>query len=419
MILAGGQGERLSVLSEERAKPAVPFAGKYRIIDFTLSNCVNSGLFDVVVLTQYLPRSLNEHIGIGRPWDLDRNDGGVRILQPFRGRRLGDWYRGTADAIYQNLDFVRGHPADRVVVLGGDHIYKCDYREMMAFHFAHNADLTVAVMTVPIEEAHRFGIMTLADDGRVVNFVEKPKQPEANLVSMGIYVFNKEILLRRLLEGAQDTQTQHDFGRNIVPRMVTEDRVFGYRFAGYWQDVGTVHSYWEANMDLLASPPELDLYDSEWPIYTRSEERSAAKVVRGSVVQRSLICHGCIIEGTVERSILSPGVRVGRGAVIRDSVVMTDTDVGEGAILDRVIVDKRVRVGAGARLGAGDGSAPNREQPERLNTGLTVVGKGAFVPPGAVVGRNVIIGPAVTTEDYPGYEVAGGSSVLRPPEVAA
>src|SRR5215216_994750 len=329
VIMAGGQGERLSVLSAKRAKPAVPFAGKYRIIDFTLSNCVNSGIYNVAVLTQYRPHSLNDHIGVGRPWDLDRTRGGVRILQPFLGRKDSDWYRGTADAVRQNLAFLADWKPDMVLVLSGDHIYKMDYTRMIAFHEDHRADSTVAVMQVPMEEASRFGTMVVGHDNQVVRFEEKPESPSSNLISMGIYVFEYEALLLRLEEDARDLNSAHDFGRNVVPRMVENDRVYAYPFKAYWRDVGTIESYWDANMGLLREPPDFDLYDKEWVIHTRSEERPPAKITEQATVQRSLISHGCCVVGTVEHSVLSPGVYVAEGAVVRDSIIMMDSIIGQ------------------------------------------------------------------------------------------
>lgn len=410
VILAGGQGERLSVLSQQRAKPAVPFAGKYRIIDFTLSNCVNSGIYSVAVLTQYLPHSLNDHIGSGKPWDLDRMRGGVRLLQPYQGRDSGDWYRGTADAVYQNLPFLEDLRSDVMLVLSGDHIYKMDYRQMVQFHEERRADATVAVMEVPITEAHRFGTMITAPDGRVIEFDEKPKHPRSNLISMGVYVFERDLLARRLEEDAV-LRTERDFGRNVIPRMVELDRVYAYRFQGYWQDVGTIRSYWESNLQLLDDPPPFNLYDPHWVIHTRSEERPPARLGEQARVIRSLISHGCIIDGTVERSVLSPGVVVERGAYVRDSILMTDTVVGRDARIERCILDKRVQVGAGAVLGVGDPSIPNQREPTRLDSGITVIGKGARVPPGIRVGCNVKIAPGVLESDFPGPEVPDGGTV--------
>ena len=396
LILAGGEGERLSILSQVRAKPGVPFGGKYRIIDFALSNTVNSGLTDVGILTQYAPRSLIDHIGVGRPWDLDRSRGGVALLQPFIGRgRARDWYRGTADAVLQNLDFINDRAPELVLVLAGDHIYKMDYRPFIAMHREKQADVTCAVRTVPINEAHRFGILDVADDGRVTDFIEKPANPPSYLVSMGVYVFSWPAM-RDLL-----SPDRVDFGRDVLPWMVEEGRrVFAYEFAGYWQDVGTVESYWQTSLDLLSDDPGIELNDLGWLVYTKSEERPPARIGPGAAVSRSMISHGCVVDGTVEHSVLSPGVRVAAGAVVRDSIVMFDAVVGEDAVLDRAIVDKEARIGAGARVGVGDDLRPNRAEPERLYAGITLVGKRAHVPRGVEIGRNCRIDPGVTEKDF-------------------
>jgi glucose-1-phosphate adenylyltransferase len=400
VILAGGQGERLSVLSAQRAKPAVPFAGKYRIIDFTLSNCVNSGIYRVAVLTQYRPHSLNDHIGIGRPWDLDRMRGGVRLLQPYLGRKGSDWYRGTADAVYQNLQAWADWKADTLLILSGDHVYKQDYNAMLAFHEERKADVTVAVLQVPMAEANRFGTMVTDGDGRVVRFEEKPPEPTSNLISMGIYVFDRDILVRRLEEDARIGSSKRDFGRDVVPRMVEHDRVYAYPFRGYWRDVGTIHSYWESNMGLLNEPPDFDLYDTDWVIHTRSEERPPPRITERGSVSTSLISHGCIVNGSVEHSVLSPGVFVAEGAVVRDSILFPDCIVGPGSTLDRVILDKNVVVGADVKLGQGDDTRPNRTQPRNLQSGITVVGKGARIPSGLRIGRNCLIAADVMERDF-------------------
>ncbi len=412
MIMAGGEGTRLSVLSEKRAKPSVPFAGKFRIIDFTLSNCVNSGIFDVAVLTQYRPHSLNEHIGIGKPWDLDRARGGVRLLQPYQGRRDESWYRGTADAVYQNLAYIQERRADLVLILSGDHIYKMNYNDIINTHLQKRADLTVAVMEVPLEETDRFGIMTIDENDRVIEFTEKPKgRDKGNLASMGIYVFNTDILIRRLSEGGPE-KPRIDFGKDVIPAMVAEDRVFAHRFKGYWVDVGTIQSYWETSMQLLDPSLDFDLFDPNWLIRTRSEERPPAKIGPQAKVTQSIICNGCTIRGTVIHSVLSPGVYVSPGAVVRDSVVMNDTWIGPGAVLDRVIIDKKVVVGAGARVGFGDDlTVPNRKQPDKLNCGVTVVGKAAHIPAGITVGRNVIINADRDAEDFPAGDVPSGETI--------
>jgi glucose-1-phosphate adenylyltransferase len=396
LILAGGEGERLSILSQVRAKPGVPFGGKYRIIDFALSNAVNSGLTDVGILTQYAPRSLIDHIGVGRPWDLDRSRGGVALLQPFLGRgRARDWYRGTADAVLQNLDFIADRDPELVLVLAGDHVYKMDYRPFIDLHLEKRADVTCAVRTVPIEEAHRFGILEVARDGRVRDFIEKPAKPPSNLVSMGVYVFSWP-LLRDLL-----SPERIDFGRDILPWMVADRRrVFAYEFGGYWQDVGTVESYWQTSLDLLSDDPGIELNDRRWLIYTKSEERPPARIGATASVVRSMVSHGCVIDGTVERSVLSPGVRIAAGATVRDSIVMFDAVVEEGATLDRVIVDKEARIGQRATVGVGDDLRPNRDEPERLYAGITLVGKRARIPRGVEIGRNCRIDPGAVERDF-------------------
>ncbi|MDQ2674155.1 MAG: sugar phosphate nucleotidyltransferase [Chloroflexota bacterium] len=396
LILAGGEGERLSILSQVRAKPGVPFGGKYRIIDFALSNAVNSGLTDVAVLTQYAPRSLMDHIGLGRPWDLDRTRGGVTLLQPYLGRgRARDWYRGTADAVLQNLDFVTDRDPELVLVLAGDHVYKMDYRPFIEMHRDSGAEVTCAVRTVPLEEAHRFGILEADADGRVTAFVEKPPNPTSNLVSMGVYVFDWSVL-RDVL-----SPERVDFGRDLLPWMVEAGRrVYAYDFRGYWQDVGTVEAYWRTSLDLLSDAPGIELNDLGWLVYTRSEERPPARIGPAADVQRSMVSHGCVIDGSVHHSILSPGVRVAAGAQVRDSIVMFDTEVGEGAVLDRAIIDKECRIGPGAVVGEGDDLRPNRDEPERLYAGITLVGKRATVPARVRVGRNCRIDPGVTARDF-------------------
>jgi glucose-1-phosphate adenylyltransferase len=396
LILAGGEGERLSVLSQVRAKPGVPFGGKYRIIDFALSNTVNSGLTDVAVLTQYAPRSLIDHIGVGRPWDLDRSHGGVALLQPYIGRgRARDWYRGTADAVLQNLEFITDRDPEHVLILAGDHVYKMDYRPFVEFHRSHDADVTLAVRTVPIEEAHRFGIIETAADGRVTAFIEKPPQPMSNLVSMGVYVFSWAALRKEL------RSDRIDFGHDVLPAMVADNRrVYAYEFGGYWQDVGTVESYWQTSLDLLGEDPGIELNDLGWLVYTKSEERPPARLGPGAAVRGSMVSHGCVIDGTVERSILSPGVRVGHGATVRDSIVMFDTVIEDEAIVDRAILDKDCVVGRGAVVGSGDDLRPNRNEPERLYAGVTLVGKKAHIPPRVVIGRNCRIDPGVAVADF-------------------
>ena len=414
LILAGGQGSRLSILGEKRAKPAVAFAGKYRIIDFPLSNAVNSELYRVAVLTQYRPHSLMQHIGIGEPWDLNRTQpNGVQIWQPYRGRKDQDWYRGTADALYQNRNFIRESGCDRVLILSGDHIYKQDYRELLGFHDQKAADLTVAVMHVKPEETHRFGIMDVDESGRIVRFTEKPKDATSTLASMGIYVFCTDFLLDYLERDGRDPNSAHDFGKNLIPQMVAKDNVFAYPFSGYWVDVGTIQSYWETNLALLTNPEDLNLGDPGWVIHTRSRERPPVQLGPKSVAQDSLLSNGCNIEGTVIRSVLSPGVVVERGAVVRDSVIMNDTVIREGAFVDKCVLDKEVEVGRGAQVGCGDDNTPNQLEPANLDTGITIVGKRAKVPADAIVGRNCRIDPGTGEEDYDDLVVPTGGTVTK------
>ena len=410
MILAGGESPALSVLTQERSEAAVPFGGKYRIIDFALSNCVNSGIFNVAVLTQYQPRSLNEHIGVGRPWDLDRSAGGVRLLQPYQSRRgePGAWQEGTADALRFNLEVLRGD-VENVLILAGDHIYGMDYRPLIAFHRDRGADLTLAVRSVPRFEAYRYGMIVADVDGRVVEFREKPRRTRSTLASMGIYVIGRDFLADWLTTGPGRVQRQ--LGGEVIPAMVSACRVYAYEFQGYWADVGTVQAYYEANMALLAETPALDLCDPDWVIHTKSEERPAALLGAGARVVGSLVCDGCHIEGSVQRSVISTGAYVAAGAVVRDSIIMTDAVIESGAVVDRAILDKRVVVGARAQIGCGEDNTPNQRWPDRLNSGLTLVGKAAEIPEDCVLGRNVLVYPRVSGELVAGQELESGATV--------
>lgn len=408
MIMAGGSSESLSVLTEVRSEPAVPFGGKFRLIDFPLSNCVNSDIYNVAVLTQYRPRSLNDHIGIGRPWDLDRASGGVRLLQPYRGGPYGDWQRGTADAVRRNLDFVQMQQEEHVLILAGDHIYLMDYRPMLYHHVQSEADLTVAVRRVNPYETHRFGIVSVNTENRIVEFQEKPRRSRETLASMGIYIFRKSTLVDLL-----QAHDYVDFGKDVLPGMLAGHyAVMAYTFPGYWADVGTVQAYWEANMSLLAENPALDLYDRDWVVHTRSEERAPAKIGAKAQVNGNLLSNGCRVDGVVERSVLSPGVYVAEGATVRDSVILSNTTIAPGAVVDRCIVDKDVRVGAGVLLGDGDDNTPNQSKPQEINTGITLVGKGSVIPDGLVIGRNVVI-HAYTGESAYGKrkKIASGQDV--------
>ena len=409
MILAGGAAPDLHVLTASRAEAAVPFGGKYRVIDFSLSNCVNSGIFNVAVLTQYMPRSLNEHIRAGKPWDLDRGQGGVRLLQPYQSNAegRGDWQEGSGDAIRFNLDVVRETRAELVVVLAGNHIYKMNYQPMIEFHRRRKTDVTVAVVAVPSHQTHRFGMVTADSDGRITRFEEKPRRTRSTLASMGVYVFDPEVLAD-LLTGPG--KSHRNLGAETIPWAVRHRRVSAYEFEGYWSNVATVPAYYEANMGLLADIPALDLADPRWVIHTQSRQLPPALLGPEAHVNGNLICDGARVDGTVVRSLIGPGVYVAPGAEVRDSIIMDDTVIGPGAVVDRAIVDKQVTVGGGARLGAGADNTPNTQPTGTLNTGITLVGKSAQVPPDVVVGRNVIIRPKATAEQF-AAETPSGTSV--------
>ena len=373
MLLAGGQGSRLYTLTVKTAKPAVPFGGKYRIIDFPLSNCTNSKLDTVGVLTQYQPLVLNEYVGNGLPWDLSRYYGGVSILPPYQGHGGADWYKGTANAIYQNKEFVDRYDPDYVLILSGDHIYKMDYAKMLAFHKEKNADCTIAVLEVPMEEASRFGIMSTNEDNSIYKFTEKPKVPDSNKASMGIYIFNRKKLFDYLEADEHDPESSNDFGKNIIPTMLKNgERMFAYPFEGYWKDVGTISSLWEANMDLLGKNPELSLNDDNWRIFFRSTASAPQHIGAQAVVDNSIITEGSEINGTVRNSVIGSGVTVEAGAVVEDSVIMSDVTVKAGARVYYSIVDTRVTVGEGAVVGA----------PRANAQGISVVGADVVVKPG-------------------------------------
>ena len=411
VILAGGEGERLSILSGAR-EAGRPFGGKYRIIDFTLSNCVNSDIDDVVVLTQYNPRSLNDHIGLGRPWDLDRNPGGVKLLQPYIARGgVAEWYRGTADAVLRNLNVIEHADGDTIVVLAGDHIYKMDYQPFVAAHRRKRADVTIAVRRVPLAEASRMGILALDETTASSSGRRSPSSPRATSPRWA------STSSPRRRSGAGCRRTASTSGRNVIPAMLDAGaRVFGYRYVGYWQDVGTIQSFWEANMALLADDPELDLYDKDWVIHTRSEDGHRPRSGRPPRSIAASISHGCVIDGTVVNSVLSPGVRVGVGAVVRDSIVMFDSVIRSGAVVDRAILDKEVVVGQGAIVGDGPyDDTPNKQEPNRLNTGITVVGKRAVVPRGTRIGRNVQVAADIRSSDFVKKVIKSGESVDAKP----
>ena len=401
MILAGGQGTRLKELTEDIAKPAVAFGGKYRIIDFTLTNCSNSGIDTVGVLTQYEPRILNNHIGRGSPWDLDRMDGGVTVLQPHtRKNDEKGWYKGTANAIYQNIKFIEEYDPEYVLILSGDHIYKMDYRWMLKEHEENDAELTIAVQPVPIEEASRFGIFEVDKDKKILNFEEKPAEPKSNLASMGIYIFNTDSLLE-YLEKLENSDL--DFGKHVIPSMIQEDRkVYVHTYDSYWKDVGTYDSYLEANLDLIKKSEEvgINLYDQGWKIYTRSEDLAPVRIGVTGSVQNSLICNGCKIEGSVENSVLGPGVTVRKGATIRNCIIFSGTYVDANSHLDTIIADKKTYIGKNSFIGNGNADIPNKERPDLLSSGITVIGKGVHIPDGSIIGKNVRILSSVRVDPH-------------------
>jgi glucose-1-phosphate adenylyltransferase len=355
MILAGGQGSRLGVLTKKLAKPAVPFGGKYRIIDFPLSNCSNSGIYTVGVLTQYKPLELNAHIGIGEAWDLDRAHGGVHVLPPYQEEKGGEWYKGTANAIYQNIEFVDRYDPEYILILSGDHIYKMDYTKMLDFHKERQAEATIAVIEVPMDEAPRFGIMNTREDLSVYEFEEKPKNPKNNLASMGIYIFNWKTLKKYLREDEADKVSKNDFGMNIIPSMLGDgNRMVAYPFKGYWKDVGTIDSLWEANMDLIREDNELDLHEEDWKIYSVNPVRPAQYIGENAKVSNSLVVEGCVVNGQIENSILFQGVQIGKNSVVRDSIIMTDAKIGDNVVIEKAIVGSGAIVRKDCKISLGD-----------------------------------------------------------------
>lgn len=405
LILAGGEHPALSILTAERAEAAVPFAGKYRIVDFTLSNCVNSGITNVGVLTQYRPRSLQEHIGVGKPWDLDRRIGGVHILHPYMGASIG-WQKGNADALRANIDFIAEQPEEIVLVLAGDHIYKMDYRPMIQAHMASNANVTVAVHAVGSHEVHRFGIVTVDHDSTVSRFEEKPKRSSSTLASMGIYLFRKEYLLNVLR-----TTTEENIGRDLMPKFVRDTKVHAYHFQGYWADVGTVQAYYEASMALLTETPALDISDPNWVIHTKSAEMPAAEVGTTATISNSLICDGSRINGFVSGSIIGPGVSIPAGAQIIDSIIFPDVIIEPGCRIERCIIDRATQIHHDCTIGHKHAASANQGAPELLNTGLTLIGAHNTVPANTTIGSNVIIKPRADIASWAGRTIVDGSSL--------
>ncbi len=399
MLLAGGQGSRLGVLTTTKAKPAVSFGGKYRIIDFPMSNCINSGVDTVGVLTQYEPLSLNRHIGIGIPWDLDRRSGGVTILAPHVKGETGEFYSGTANAIFQNLNYIDTYNPDCVLILSGDHIYKMDYSKMLDFHKKNNCDVTIAVLEVPLDEASRFGIMNADENDKIYEFEEKPKQPKSNLASMGIYIFSWQVLREALIRDSK-VHPDSDFGKHIIPLMLSEGRnLYAYRFNDYWKDVGTIESYWVANMELIHTVPEFNLYEDFWQIYTDADQQPPVYVSSGAETKTSLLSEGCEVYGSVYNSVLGPGVFVDEGAIIRDSIIMEKCTIGKGTVIERAIIDQKCEIGDNVTIGVGD-NIPNHKKPDIYNTGITVIGNNSYVPSNVTICKNCVIHGTTKDSDY-------------------
>ncbi len=411
MLLAGGQGSRLGVLTENVAKPAVAFGGKYRIVDFPLSNCINSGVDTVGVLTQYQPLRLNTHIGIGIPWDLDRNVGGVTVLPPYEKSSNSDWYTGTANAIYQNLAYMETYNPDYVLILSGDHIYKMDYELMLDYHKANKADVTIACMPVPIEEASRFGIMITDGHGKITEFEEKPKVPRSNLASMGIYIFSWKTLKESLV--ALKDQPNCDFGKHILPYCKDGGkRLFAYEFNGYWKDVGTLGSYWEANMELIDIIPEFNLYEEFWKIYTKGDVIRPQYIAREAIVDRSIVSEGSEIYGEIHNCVIGADVTIEKGSVVRDSIIMKHTTIGAGCKIERAIIAENVEVGEHVVMGAGE-EAPNVMKPDVYSFGLVTIAENSVIPSNVTIGKNTAISGVTAPEDYPDAHLAAGGVIIK------
>ena len=411
MLLAGGQGSRLGVLTSKMAKPAVAFGGKYRIIDFPLSNCINSGIDTVGVLTQYQPLRLNTHIGIGIPWDLDRNVGGVTVLPPYEKSTNSEWYTGTANAIYQNLEYMEQYNPDYVLILSGDHIYKMDYKIMLDYHKANNADITIAAMPVPIEEAKRFGIVVTDDDNRITEFEEKPENPKSNLASMGIYIFSWKVLKNALI--ALKDQNECDFGKHVIPYCFENNkRLFAYEYNGYWKDVGTLNSYWEANMELIDIIPVFNLYEEFWKIYTRTDAIPPQYISSDAFIEKSIIGDGSEIYGKVYNSVIGSGVVIEEGAVVRDSIIMQDTVIGKNTSVEKAIIAEEVVIGDNVEIGVGE-EAENVLKPKIYNSGLVTIGECTVIPDGVKIGKNTAVSGETKPEDYPNGELVGGGVIIK------
>jgi len=412
MLLAGGQGSRLGILTSHKAKPAVSFGGKYRIIDFPLSNCINSGVDTVGVLTQYMPLELNRHIGIGTPWDLDRRAGGVTMLAPYMKSEQGEWYMGTADAIFQNVDYIDRYSPEHLLILSGDHIYKMDYSQMLSFHKENGCDVSIAALTVPWDEANRFGIMNTDESGRIFEFEEKPQQPKSNLANMGIYIFTWDIL-RDVLERADKLHANSDFGMHVLPMLLNEGKkMFAFPFKGYWKDVGTIDSYWAANMDMAKTVPPLDLYENFQKIYTDSDHQPPMYAGKNAEIKGSIVSEGCEILGKVYNSVIGTSVMVEEGAVIKDSIIIADCYIGKNTYIEHCIIDSNCTIGEDVAIGIGE-NTPNTEKPDIYNTGITVIGEQSIIPDGVKVGKNCVIFGTTLPSDYPDGLLESGQTISR------
>lgn len=411
MLLAGGQGSRLGVLTAKVAKPAVTFGGKYRIIDFPLSNCINSGIDTVGVLTQYQPLRLNTHIGIGIPWDLDRNVGGVSVLPPYERSTNSEWYTGTANAIYQNLEYMETYNPDYVLILSGDHIYKMDYKIMLDYHKANNADITIAAMPVPMEEASRFGVVVTDKDSRITEFEEKPEHPKSNLASMGIYIFSWKVLKEALIK--LKNQQGCDFGKHVIPYCFENNkRIFAFEYNGYWKDVGTLSSYWEANMELIDIIPIFNLYEEFWKIYTKTDALPPQYVSKDAYIEKSIIGEGSEIYGQVYNSVIGTSVTIEEGAVVRDSIIMQGSVVKKGSVINKAIIAENVDIGENTQLGVGE-EVPNVEKPKIYNSGLVTIGENSVIPDGIKIGKNTAISGVTVPEDYTDGMLPGGGIIIK------
>ncbi len=411
MLLAGGQGSRLGVLTANVAKPAVAFGGKYRIIDFPLSNCINSGIDTVGVLTQYQPLRLNSHIGIGIPWDLDRNHGGVTVLSPYEKSDSSEWYSGTANAIFQNLGYIESYNPEYVLILSGDHIYKMDYEVMLDFHKEHNAAVTIAAMPVPIEEANRFGIVITNEEKQILEFEEKPENPRSNLASMGIYIFTWSVLRDALI--AMKDQSNCDFGKHIIPYChERKERLFAYEYNGYWKDVGTLGSYWEANMELVDLIPEFNLYEEYWKIYTKIDNVEPQYISSDSVIEKSIIGEGAEIFGQVYNSVIGAGVVIGKGTVVRDSIIMKETKIGDDCSVNKAIIAEECEIGNEVEIGVGE-EAQSKLNDKVYAFGLATIGEYSIIPSKVKIGKNTAISGVTTQEDYPDGVLAGGEYIIK------